>query len=396
MAVLRLPVPYVPPIWRESRFGLELAGLRRSPVYRGSGVPSGEGRPVMLIPGFLAGDGSLGTMTHWLRQNGYHTRRAGIRSNVNCSEQACSRLEARLEGFAEHTGQKVTIVGQSRGGVFARALAVKRPDLVAGIVTLGSPTVSQLKVHPLVLAHVGLVSALGSARVPGLFSWRCLMGDCCSSFREAITGTFPGEVPYVAMYSRSDGIVDWRACLDPAADEQVEIGADAPDFPTALRAALRQAPDVIVLGEMRDPVSMQIALAAGETGHLVLSTIHTTDAASTVARMADSFPAERQASIRQEMAMALSAVLTQLLLPRKGGGRVVASELLMIGYGARAHIRKNQVQHLHQEITSTRASGSYTLEDSLAALVRGGVIERDDALARAVHPDLLANLLGRY
>ena len=173
MGALRMPhlpaVPHFPPLWRESRFGLELAELRRSPVFRGHGVPDGDGRAVMLIPGFLAGDGSLATMTHWLRQNGYHTRRAGIRANVGCSEEACARLEARLEGFAEHTGQKVSIVGQSRGGIFARALAVRRPDLVEGIVTLGSPTVSQLRIHPLVLAQVGLVSALGTARIPGLF-----------------------------------------------------------------------------------------------------------------------------------------------------------------------------------------------------------------------------------
>src|SRR5215218_6370658 len=179
-ALLRMPhlppVPHFPPLWRESRFGLELADLRRSPVYRGHGVPQGEGRAVMLIPGFLAGDGSLATMTHWLRQNGYHTRRAGIRANVGCSEEACARLEARLEGFAEATGQKVSIIGQSRGGIFARALAVRRPDLVDGIVTLGSPTVSQLRVHPLVLAQVGIVSALGTARVPGMFSWQCLRG----------------------------------------------------------------------------------------------------------------------------------------------------------------------------------------------------------------------------
>src|SRR5687767_5421363 len=101
--VLRMPplppVPHIPPLWRETRFGLELADLRRSPVFRGHGVPDGGGRPVMLIPGFLAGDGSLGTMTHWLRANGYHTRRAGIRANVGCSEEACARLEARLEGF---------------------------------------------------------------------------------------------------------------------------------------------------------------------------------------------------------------------------------------------------------------------------------------------------------
>jgi triacylglycerol lipase len=223
--LLQLPaVPHLPPLWRESRYGVELATLRKSPVFRGHGVPDGENRPVMLIPGFMAGDGSLGTLTHWLRNAGYHTRRAGIRANVGCSNDACSRLERRLEGYAEACGEKVSIIGQSRGGVFARALAVRRPDLVAGIVTLGSPTVGQLRVHPLVLAQVGLVSALGSAHVPGLFSWRCLRGDCCEEFRGAVAGPFPADVQYVAMYSRSDGIVDWHACLDPAAD-LVEVHA---------------------------------------------------------------------------------------------------------------------------------------------------------------------------
>src|SRR5258705_1511694 len=119
--------------------------------------------------------------------------------------------------------------------------------------------------------------------------------------------------------------------------EQVEIGTDARDFPTALRAALRQAPDIIVVGEMRDPETMRIAVAAAETGHLVFSTLHTTDVASTISRISDSFPPERQPTIRQELAMALSAVLTQTLLPSKLGGRVPAAELLMIGYGGGPH-----------------------------------------------------------
>ncbi|HXW06691.1 MAG TPA: PilT/PilU family type 4a pilus ATPase [Vicinamibacterales bacterium] len=167
--------------------------------------------------------------------------------------------------------------------------------------------------------------------------------------------------------------------------EQVEIGIDAPDFPTALRAALRQAPDVIVVGEMRDPETMRIALAAAETGHLVLSTVHTTDVASTVARIADSFPPERQNTIRQEMAMAVAAVLTQSLLPRIGGGVVPAAELLMVSYGARQHIRRNALQHLNQEITMTRRAGSFSLEESLARLVKEGAVEWRDAHARAVH-----------
>src|SRR5262249_27059065 len=157
--------------------------------------------------------------------------------------------------------------------------------------------------------------------------------------------------------------------------EQVEIGVDAPDFPTALRAALRQAPDVIVVGEMRDPETMRIAVSAGETGHLVFSSVHTTDVSSTVARIAASFPSERQNTIRQERGMARAAVLTQMLLPKIGGGLVPAAELLMVGYGARQHVRKNALHHLHQEITITRKQGSFTLEESLCTLVRNGLID---------------------
>jgi triacylglycerol lipase len=216
-------IPRFPPLWRESRLGLEAAALRRSPVYDGLGVPPGERRPVLLIPGFMAGDLSLGTMASWLRRAGYCTHRAGIRANFDCSEEACRRLEARLEHMAARHDERVIVIGQSRGGAFAKALAARRPDLVEGIVTLGSPIVSQLSVHPLVLAQVGLVGAMGTARLPGLFSLSCLRGECCRSFREALAGPLCEDVGYVALYSRSDGIVNWRSCLDPHADELVEV-----------------------------------------------------------------------------------------------------------------------------------------------------------------------------
>ena len=175
--------------------------------------------------------------------------------------------------------------------------------------------------------------------------------------------------------------------------EQVEVGTDAPDFPTALRAALRQAPDVLVIGEMRDQESMAIAVSAAETGHLVLSTLHTTDVASAISRISDSFPVERQATIRQELAMAISAVLTQTLLPSRKGGRIPAVELLMIGYGARQHIRHNALQHLNQEITMTKAKGSIAMEESLSRLVRDGHLDRDEAVEFAAHPDELKSRL---
>lgn len=176
--------------------------------------------------------------------------------------------------------------------------------------------------------------------------------------------------------------------------EQVEVGLDAPDFPTALRAAVRQAPDILVIGEMRDPESMRIALSAAETGHLVFSSVHTTDVAGTISRICDSFPDERQNTIRQEVSLAISAIVTQWLMPRIGGGRVPAVEVLRVGYGARQHIRKNALHHLHQEITITRKHGSVTLEESLVRLVRSGAITRHDAIARAAHEDEITALLG--
>ena len=230
MAALRAcppaAVPHVPPLWREialrARAGRRCAAARSTAAH---GVPDGDGRAVMLIPGFLAGDGSLATMTHWLRQHGYHTRRAGIRANVGCSEEACARLEARLEGFAEHTGQQVTIIGQSRGGVFARALAVRRPDLVAGHRHARLPD-RLPAAHPPARARAGRprVGARQRAASRACSAGSCLRGDCCDAFREALAGPFPEDVGYVAMYSRSDGIVDWHSCLDRAA-ELVEVGA---------------------------------------------------------------------------------------------------------------------------------------------------------------------------
>jgi pimeloyl-ACP methyl ester carboxylesterase len=116
-------------------------------------------------------------------------------------------------------------VGQSRGGTLAKVLAYRRPDLVAGVVTLGSPQIDPLAVHPLVRLQVEAVSRLGSLGAPGLFKRSCLDGDCCSSFWEDLGRPLPPEVLLVSVYSKSDGVVDWRSCLDPHATELVEIRA---------------------------------------------------------------------------------------------------------------------------------------------------------------------------
>src|SRR5436190_1111035 len=210
-------MPAIPPLWREGRLPFELAALVRDSIYRGEGVEHALGHPVLLIPGFLAGDDSLRLMTHWLRRTGHHTRKAGFRSNVDCSEAATARLEERLEVMAETRGEKVSIIGQSRGGALAKALAVRRPDLVAGVVALGSPIVDPLAIHPFVHAQVYAVGALGTLGVRGLFKHSCRAGKCCESFWADLERPVPRGVGFLSIYSKSDGIVKWEACLDPSA-----------------------------------------------------------------------------------------------------------------------------------------------------------------------------------
>jgi twitching motility protein PilT len=189
--------------------------------------------------------------------------------------------------------------------------------------------------------------------------------------------------------------VEFEHCSDSAVIEHIEIGRDSPSFAAALRAALRQDPDVILVGEMRDLETTATALTAAETGHLVLGTLHTNDAAQAVRRVVDVFPAERQGQIRHQLALALHAVLVQQLLPFAGRpGRVPAVELLLANYGVRNHIRTNQVHKLRTEISLGRRHGMISFEQSLADLVRAGAIEMDEARIRASHPEELEALLS--
>lgn len=222
---MRMPIPHLPPpLWRESRVPLETASLLRDPIFRGDGMRGAGGQPVLLIPGFLAGDDSLGLMTKWLRRTGHRTRSAGIRANIDCSGRVVAKLMERTEELAERHGRRVVLIGQSRGGTFARVMAVRRPDLVSGIVTLGSPLTSTFDIHPVVRMNVRLVGTLGTLGAKGMFSLDCLQGDCCKEFRDELKAAFPDDVGFLSIYSKSDGVVRWRACLDDAA-RHVEVRA---------------------------------------------------------------------------------------------------------------------------------------------------------------------------
>ncbi|HSZ06468.1 MAG TPA: alpha/beta hydrolase [Solirubrobacteraceae bacterium] len=211
----------VAPVWGELRYSGELArlladGALRSPRRRE------DAPPVLLIPGFMAGDASLSVLRHWLRRRGHRVAMSGMLVNVGCAERMVSRLEDQLERLAAECERPVVVIGQSRGGTFARALAVRHPDNVCGLAMLGSPIRDGLAVSPQVLRTVRWVAMLGDLGLPGLFSTNCRDGDCCAAFREDLLAPLPSEIHAVAVHSRSDGIVDWQACVDPYA-KAVEV-----------------------------------------------------------------------------------------------------------------------------------------------------------------------------
>jgi len=176
--------------------------------------------------------------------------------------------------------------------------------------------------------------------------------------------------------------------------EQVEIGRDAPSFASALRASLRQDTDVIMVGEMRDLETVATALTAAETGHLILSTLHTSDAAQAIHRIIDVFPPAQQTQIKQQLALTLNAIVVQQLIPRSDGlGRCVAVEVLLATQAVRNHIRNEKLQSLISEITLGKRAGMISLEDSLARLVRQGWITVEDARIRSSRPDELESQL---
>lgn len=205
------------PLGSELRFWPELASLFTDPRFW-SPAHEPDGRPVLLIPGFLAGDASLTVMAGWLRRRGHAVRTSGIRLNVGCSGRDLERLDEVLGAF----GEPVILIGQSRGGTMARAMAARHPDMVAALVTLGSPVLDPLAVSPSVLRTIRSLAFLGDLGVPGFFSSDCRDGDCCAEFRALLCAPLPAGAPALALYSRTDAIVDWRACLDPHA-ECVEV-----------------------------------------------------------------------------------------------------------------------------------------------------------------------------
>ena len=176
---------------------------------------------------------------------------------------------------------------------------------------------------------------------------------------------------------------------------QREIGSDAPNFALGLRAALRQDPDVILVGEMRDLETISTALTAAETGHLVFATLHTQSTSQTVDRIIDVFPAEQQGQVRTQLSIALQGIVTQQLLPTiDGRGRVVACEVLVPTPAIRNLIREGKTHQIYGAVQTSGAVGMQTMDADLARLVRTGKVSRSLAEQRASVPEELNRLLG--
>jgi len=271
-------------------------------------------------------------------------------------------------------------------GRFRMNIHHQRGTLAASIRLLPSriPTLESLRL-PATLAKLaerrqGLVLVTGPTGC-GKSSTLAAFIDIVNSRRAAHVVTIEDPVEY--MHTNRIAVI-----------EQIEVGRDTPDFAGTLRSIVRQTPDVILVGEMRDAETIAMALTAAETGHLVLSTLHTNDAIQAVSRILDCFPAANQPQIRQQLSLALLAVISQQLAPGVDGTRYPAVEIMIANDAVRALVRKGDDHQLRSQISTGRAEGMMTMEQSLADLVRANRITRETAYAHCFRPDDLQRYLG--
>jgi len=220
--------------------GLGLLGLLRHPVWTTAAVEGG-GLGVVVVPGFGGADASMAVLRRWLRGRGYVAAGVRFRMNLGCTADLVERLERRVVEHARATGGPVVLLGHSRGGWLGRLVAVRRPDLVRGLVMFGSPVLDPLDVRGVASLILRVVVRLSTLGVRGLLNGDCLVGSCRDA---AVVGlAAPLRVPAVAVYSRRDGVVGWRSCQDPSA-EWVEVGSSHtgmgidPEFYAALAPRL--------------------------------------------------------------------------------------------------------------------------------------------------------------
>jgi twitching motility protein PilT len=244
------------------------------------------------------------------------------------------------------------------------------------------PTMAQLRLPPVlgnfIRQHQGLVLVTGPTG-SGKSTSLAAMIDQINTERACHILTIEDPIEYVHQHKRS-------------AVSQREVGSDTASFPDALRAALREDPDVVLVGEMRDLESIRFALTIAETGHLVFATLHTNDTAQALSRIVDVFPGDQQAQVRVQLAAALTGIVYQRLIPRVGGGMIAAYEVLVATAPVRGLIKEGKTHQLRNILLTGQRDGMVTFEQSLSALVQQNLISYSDALARSLYPKDIATM----
>ena len=227
----------------------------------------------------------------------------------------------------------------------------------------------------------GMVLVTGPAGSGKSTTLACII-DEINSTRNAHVITLEDPIEYLHRHKQS--VVTQR-----------EIVTDTDSYVTGLRASLRQAPDVILLGEMRDYETISIAMTAAETGHLILSTLHTVGAANTIDRVIDAFPPNQQQQIRTQLAMVLDAVISQQLIPTVDGGVQPAFEIMFLNNAIRNMIRESKIHQIDGIIATSQEEGMISMDNSLIKLYRDGVISRENAIAYSSNSELMDKKLAR-
>jgi triacylglycerol lipase len=200
----------------ETRLPAEVLALLRSRLLSDPSLPRGNGQSLVLVPGFGFGDPSLAPMHAVLRRFGYRTVRSGIVSNVDCSDRTVDALATVAERAADHDGDRVQVVGQSRGGMLARGLGARHPELVSRAVNLGGPLNDEFAFYEIPAPLVSAIYASHRVRSP-MPNPRCLRPDCPCPYMQAVHRPMPRQTELVSIYTPSDGIIDWRSCVVPGA-----------------------------------------------------------------------------------------------------------------------------------------------------------------------------------
>jgi triacylglycerol lipase len=214
--LLRFVSSLAQPVVQEAATLLRADAIRDTAAWADPPLDAG-GLPVLLVGGLASTPQLLAPLHDWLERLNFRPAISPINFGVDCGERTARCVSDALAELVDASGRRAALVAHSRGGHFARAVAVRHPDLVDCLVTLGSPVNRMLGVHPMLLAEIGMIGLMGSLGFPGLMRPSCLFGSCCRLLRDDLFAPFPKQVPFLSIYSREDRLVDWRSCVDSEA-----------------------------------------------------------------------------------------------------------------------------------------------------------------------------------